>query len=66
MILFYFAPGVRRVFGGVRRVCARLGADGYLRLSLMSLTGVQRAGEVSDFVLRYSSDDDEKVDTPQR
>ena len=57
VILIFFAPGVRWVFGRVRRVCARLGADGYLRLSLCLKTGVRRAGEVADFVLRYSSDE---------
>ena len=33
VILIFFVLGVRRVFVGVRWVCARLGADGYLRLS---------------------------------
>ena len=33
---YFFAPGICRVFVGVCWVCARLGADGYLRLSLMS------------------------------
>jgi hypothetical protein len=48
---FFVAPGVRRVFGRVRRVCTRLGTDGYLRLSLCLKTGVRRAGEVADFAL---------------
>ena len=40
VVLIFFAPGVRRVFRRVRWVCARLGAVGYLRLSLCLKTGV--------------------------
>ena len=33
---YFFASGVRRVCVGVRHVCARLGADGYLCFRWMS------------------------------
>ena len=36
MILIFFTPGVWWVCPGVHQVCARLGTDGYLCLSLMS------------------------------
>ena len=64
VILIFFASGVRGVFGRVRRVCARLGADGYLHLSLCLKTDVRRVGKVADFVWRYSSKEKCALDTP--
>jgi len=39
----------------MRQVCARLGADGYLRFTLQ-LGVLQVAGGVAEWVLRYSGD----------